>query len=223
MPDKPNEILGVDREVLEKFLTLIRDKYHLADKANYFLERNAGVSGINIAITNQRDVLSHLVTFLSRPELEINDQRGQYYNAEEHLRRAILEPYEKAVSIKENIVLTLLKNYKDIVLPLRDEPELSTAPNLVSIDARLKKVRHHRKVGRNAKGENLWNEEWEQGLRSYLDAFSELEDLQREIEECIGCANTILQKKQERRSRKISWIIGATGIIIATLVWCLAF
>ena len=46
-----SRILGVDRALLIRILELLRDKYPLADKANYFLERQ-GYAGINITITN---------------------------------------------------------------------------------------------------------------------------------------------------------------------------
>lgn len=87
----------VNEEILEKFLALVRDRYPLADKANYFLETKEKQSGINIAITNQRDVLSHLVTLLT-PGLSVDGQTAQLYTAEEHLRRAILESYETALN-----------------------------------------------------------------------------------------------------------------------------
>ena len=49
-------ILGIDKEIIEKFLILVRDKFHLVDKANYFLESNTNISGSNIAMANQRDL-----------------------------------------------------------------------------------------------------------------------------------------------------------------------
>ena len=63
----PDKICGIERDIIERFLTLIQEKFHQVDEANYFLELNLGQSGINIAITNQRDVLTHLVTILTNP------------------------------------------------------------------------------------------------------------------------------------------------------------
>jgi hypothetical protein len=45
--DGDERILGVDRALLIRILELLRDKYPLADQANYFLERQ-GYAGINI-------------------------------------------------------------------------------------------------------------------------------------------------------------------------------
>ncbi len=59
------KILGVEASIIEQFFILIRDKYPLVDKANYFLEINTGLSGINVGITNQRDALSHLCTIIT--------------------------------------------------------------------------------------------------------------------------------------------------------------
>ncbi len=59
----------LDEEVIESFLRLLRDKYRLADTANFFLEHNENTSGISVAITNQRDVVSHFITALKDPAL----------------------------------------------------------------------------------------------------------------------------------------------------------
>jgi hypothetical protein len=87
--DGCGRILGVERalliRILVRILELLRDKYPLADKANYFLERQ-GYSGINTTITNQRDAISHLVTLLADHTLDHDGQLAQLHNAEEHLR-----------------------------------------------------------------------------------------------------------------------------------------
>jgi len=92
----PQKFCGVDAKLLEEFLILIRGKYKGADMATFFLEKHTGISNI-YGITNLRDVLSHLATFLdpSTPEDKRRDQRG---NAEEHLRRTTIEPYETALA-----------------------------------------------------------------------------------------------------------------------------
>ena len=111
---------GVHVEVLGDFLKALKNCYPQADKANYFLEINEGESGIGIAITNQRDALSHFVTCLLSEEATAEEQRTQLTNAMEHLRRAALEPYERAVSARTEKVKALYERYKDEVLTLTD-------------------------------------------------------------------------------------------------------
>jgi hypothetical protein len=53
MAENPDDLIcGVERDIVERFLLLVRDKYQQVDKANYFLELNLGASGINVAITH---------------------------------------------------------------------------------------------------------------------------------------------------------------------------
>ena len=58
-----DSVLGVEREIIEGFLTLFRDNYALARKATHYLESNERESNIH-GITNMRDALSHLVNAL---------------------------------------------------------------------------------------------------------------------------------------------------------------
>ena len=92
------KVCGIDINVIADFLVLYRDKYPIVNKASYFLEIQQGVSAINIAITNQRDAMSHLVSVLNHPEWTVEQQRQQIANAEEHLRRAAMEPYDVALT-----------------------------------------------------------------------------------------------------------------------------
>jgi hypothetical protein len=92
MEDPLASFEDVHRELICRFLSLVRDNYAKADKASYFLERRAGVSNA-CAITNLRDVLSHLATLLD-PTTPPDKRADQLSNGEEHLRRAIIEPYE---------------------------------------------------------------------------------------------------------------------------------
>jgi hypothetical protein len=151
-------ICGVERKLVESFLTLIRDNYREADKATFFLEQRTGIVNVQ-GIANVRDVLSHLVTLLN-PDTPPEKKAEQLANAEEHLRRAIIEPYELALNdllIKFN---ELYFNYKERLLPVKDRHLLlQSAPNDVSIEATLKEVGELYVLGRSGKGKNFWSKE----------------------------------------------------------------
>lgn len=210
-------VCGVERDVLEKFLTLIRDKFPAAVEAGFFLETVVGVSNIS-EMSNLRDVLSHLVTLLRQECPKEND--AQYANAEEHLRRATMEPYQRAVSHIGVQVMKMYEEYRTYVIPIIDKDIVfSSCPNLVSIEARLGRVREMRMDGRRSKGENTWNAQWEVGVQNLIQAFRELESLRFDLE---GGLSKYFNLRRERKTRMYFWwgvivtaILGISGIIIS--------
>lgn len=172
------KVLGTEKELLEDFLKLFRDKNRLVDIANLFLELEAGVSGINIGITNQRDALSHFVTFLSDADTKTYEQRKeQLYEAEEHLRRAIFESYQNAVSINLLKCKKLLDEYQRHVLPLRSTVMFSTAPPFDVLTSILGHINKMFFEARRAKSRNMWDEKWEEGLKKVVEAMLEIKKL----------------------------------------------
>jgi hypothetical protein len=222
MPGVPDDrICGVERDIIEAFLVLVRDKYAAVDKANYFLEINVGSSGINVAITNQRDVISHLVTLLTRPDMSREQKLEQIGNAEEHLRRAVLESYEKGVAITAQNVLSLFAKYRETVLTLAPSPEISSRPNLGVINARLREIQNLREKGRAMKARNKWDCEWEQGVENFVVAFTKLKELEELLEDYISRA---VQIRDRRYMSLLTWwgivatvLLGVASLVVAYL------
>ena len=215
--DGDGRILGVDRTLLTRILELLRDKYPLADKSNYFLERQ-GYAGINITITNQRDALSHLVTLLADRTLDHDGQLAQLHNAEEHLRRAIVEPYERAIDMKLSDILDLRDQYIESVVPLLGKASLAGAPTLERVDNKLRAAQSLKDKGRTAKARNKWDEEWENGIKCLLQAFECLEELERAIAEWVSKA-----EMEKRGSTGVWWgrigaITGLVGLMAGVLI-----
>lgn len=195
--DEPRLICGIEEAVVEDFLLLIRDNYNRADKAMFFLEQRSGILNLQ-AITNVRDVLSHLATMLN-PKLSEEQRWEQLGNVEEHLRRAIIEPYEIALSDSMEKFGTVHAEYKRLVLPIKDQhPALQHAPNAVSIQASLRQIGDLAAKGRTGKGKNLWNQEWEEGVTSFVEAFDKLAAVHIELEGYLFKAQQI-----ERESGKV--------------------
>ena len=221
MPD--NDEIKIDN-LLINFLRLIRDYYHITDKANYFLEGRTGESGINIAITNQRDVLSHLVTLLSEEELSDDDRQAQYANAEEHLRRSIVEPYQRAVELRNAQVGDALDRYIQVAAPLVENGSVKNAPNLTSLNARRRRYLILYEEARGAKHRNLWDEHWNAGVIKFEQAFDLADDLLGDIETTIAQAEAKIEKINEAKRRKRNtaitvsgWVFGLVGLILAVL------
>jgi hypothetical protein len=190
-------ICGVDRALVESFLILVKDYYKRADMATFFLEQKSGIVNLQ-GITNVRDVLSHLVTMLS-PDTPDDKRLEQLYNAEEHLRRSINEPYE--IALNELLVKfsELYEAYKAQVLPIKESHfPLSNAPNSIQVEARLHEVQQLNSAGRASKAKNLWTAEWEDGVLSFTRAYELLTDLYRELEEYHHKAQQIERTRGEQ-------------------------
>jgi len=199
MADRQQKICGIESKTIEQFLELLRDKYPLADEATYFLETNQGVSSITSSITNQRDALSHLVTLLSHPEWTEEQQREQLTNAEEHIRRACIEPYEIAVSLEVEKISTVLKRYREVVVPHR-EKLFPTAPDYGSIQRRVRAISEARIKARSAKTENRWSSRWEEALKLHISTFQDARALLHELEGWVDRGDT---KKDSRQSHQL--------------------
>lgn len=195
--DKERDLIcGVDRSLIETFLFLIQKNYKRADMATFFLEQRSGIVNFQ-GITNVRDVLSHLVTMLSK---DTPDERRaeQLYNAEEHLRRAINEPYE--IALNELIVRfsKLYEKYKAVTLPIKDSyAALANAPSSKTVEDSLTQIRELQAKGRASKAKNLWTEEWEEGVASFIQAFDMLSELNHSLEGYYLQADQIVRQRQE--------------------------
>jgi hypothetical protein len=197
----PADLFGVSPAVLYLFLILLRDRYPLVDKANFFLELEQGTSGINVAITNQRDALSHLVTLLTRTDLTADQQLSQLAHAEEHLRRATFEPYAIAIQIETKKLLTVRTAFQDEVLPLADDPRLSTAPDLTQVNAMLKEIRETLTMSRQSKARNTWDAGWEDGVASLVALFTKARQMHERLVGHIAVARLIREEQRQAEQR----------------------
>jgi hypothetical protein len=193
------KLFGVRPEILNRFLVLLRDRYPLVDKANFFLELEQGISGINVAITNQRDALSHFVTILSRDELSEDQQLAQLAHAEEHLRRATLEPYAIAVALEAKKLLAINEVYLTEVVPLLNDPRFSAAPLPSRINAVLKEMLEMRAVAREAKARNTWDDSWEEGVTSLVAVFRKAREMHERLGHYIGVARQVREGEQRNQ------------------------
>lgn len=165
----PELICGVKREIVESFLKLIRDYYRKADRASYFMEEQGHIMNTS-AVANLRDVLSHLATLLD-PATPPEHHQSQLENSEEHLRRAILEPYLVVIGRERRELRRLLEQYEKEILPAKmNYPSLADAPEISLIRSREREVATLVAEGRAAKAMNLWNSHWEEGIGALLKA-----------------------------------------------------
>jgi hypothetical protein len=181
-----DDFAGVDLKLLEQALSLIRDKFRLATEANVFLERKTRVSGINIGIANQRDVTSHLASLLKTRGTDAAARRQQethLRHMEEHMRRAVMEPYERTVQLLTENLLKQIEDYRKNILSHPRCPEaFPNAPTLQELNAALDAVDQLCAEGRLSKLENAWTDAWELGVKKFVVAVTDLEKLIEQIE-----------------------------------------
>lgn len=212
----PDLVMGVDRKLLEKFLTLIRDHYEKVEKATFFLEMRTGKINVS-GIKNVRGILSHLVMLLEAGTPPEN-RAEQLVNAEGHMRRAITEPYEVALDSLTVAFEEIYERYKKEVLPVSEKHgPLRSAPNSVMVEARLHEVRDLGSKGREATSKNLWNPDWEYGASCLVDAFDKLFTLKSEIETYCNAYDSLQESKRFTRLHLFGIAIGILGIVAAVL------
>jgi hypothetical protein len=216
-----DKILGIEIDIIEDFLKLIKIMFPLADMANFYLERN-GISGINVAITNQRDALSHLCTILTNRDLNYEGRKAQLAHCEEHLRRAILEPYEIALTTKLESCQKLFEEYKENVIPIKEFcSTLQSAPDTENILSIISKLGGMRIKGRDAKRINIINKDWKNGVKELVEASDLAMELENKLENYLGRAKQIdIEAKIERSSRKSHMFFwwGIIATFVATIL-----
>jgi hypothetical protein len=199
---------------------MIRDNYRKADKAASFLEQRAGISKV-CGVMNLRDAVSHLASLLD-PKTNRDKWQDHLANAEEHLRRAIIEPYEIAINDLVVRFQELYGKYKERLLPVQDaHATLGAAPNTVRIEAVLREVEVLTSRAKEAKVLNSCNDEWEQGVAGLLEAYEKLHNLYSEVE---SYWHRFQQLKLNRRQWWLGvWALLATAVgVVLTLFPSLA-
>lgn len=211
IPRSVDTVAGVDRDLVEQVMGIFRDVYHLATQANVLLEFETGTSGINVAITNQRDAITHLVTLLRVADEGRDAQVKQVANLEEHLRRAIIEPYELAIALARKRVKDSLPAYKkDVLESAIRKAIVPSPPTLDQITVRYEAIDKKRTSARLGKFENRHNETWLQAAETYIRTFEDTKKLAAELEGFVVQARGL---KASRRSTVTTWLVGVIGIL----------
>ena len=187
-------IRGVDRTIVEQFLELFRDRYPAVEDGNYWLSRTAGAEAVGVGIANTRDALSHFVTILSNTQLTSEEQLQQLNHAEEHLRRAALEPYAIAARHTEAQLRDDLPKYVARVLPLIGRPELSSARSYGDLMDRIREFQDLRRSARASKARNRWDDAWMKGVEQLTAAYLGTSKLHEEMKDQIEVAHQVRRR-----------------------------
>ena len=162
-----------ESEIAERIITFLRSgNYDVAKQAIIYLETRSGQLQTD-AFANMRDVLDHLVA-AAKPGILEEDLDQQMAETDEHLRRAVMHPFQDVIedrlarlARKKTFYIVRQEVFKD-VLPEREFlRRLTEAENLLA-EVRLRKG--------DGRGENL------AGTIEILQrCFDELEELGQQI------------------------------------------
>lgn len=216
LPADSDLVLGVDRQVLEQYLTMIRDSYDKVDKATCFLEMRTGKINVS-GIKNVRGILSHLVILLD-PNTPPERHAEQLIRGEGHLRRAITEPYETALDSLTVEFEEIYERYKKQVLPVsKKHSSLHSAPNSVSVEATLERIRELGSKGRDAKDRDIRTPEWDSGVSCFVDAFENLFKLKSELEAHCNAYDSLKESKRFTRLHFFGIAIGILALLLVVI------
>jgi uncharacterized protein YukE len=212
-------VCGVDRRIVERFLGLIRDNYPKADRAMFFLEERAGVTH-TVAITNLRDVLSHLSTLLQK---DTDPQRleDQVVHAEEHFRRAIQEPYAIALGSRREAYKPVYERYIKIFGYIRRAQKrglFGGAPTQEAVEQRIQRISALASEGRSGKLHNQTDDIWDQAVANYGKAYDDLsslmDQLSTHIHEFEATRHSQVGKRWTIVSTILSIVFGVTSLLL---------
>lgn len=211
-----NKVYGIDIDIFDRFILLIKDEYAKVDEAIFVLENYTKTSGINIGVTNQRDVLSHFSTILNDPEMGRDKLIAHLNQSEEHLRRAKVESYEEAISLMIVSINKVVQSYNNIVLPLLPNESMPRAPDSIEISSFFKTIRDTRIEARKLKGQNS-----SEGAKKSIDYLFEIYEKIKEFEERLEHYIPIGSQIKENKKQKLIgiWAIIATFLVFALTVF----
>lgn len=166
----PVEIRGVKEKYIDKILFLIQDKFPSFNAATYFLEHNLGIEN-DIGFTNLRDFLSHILLIVSKKEADELFYENQLALAEEHIRRAIVEPFELAATMKIDSARDAYEFYQlNISNQYNFEPS-EIEKNNTYFNQQFARIYDLMRTGREKKTTNVWDSDWEEGIKIFVEAY----------------------------------------------------
>lgn len=148
----------------------------------FFLEERAGVTH-TVAITNLRDVLSHLSTML-QGETDPERLADQVVHAEEHFRRAIQEPYAIALGGLREKYKPVYERYVKILAQINKAQKrglFGGAPTQEAVEQRIRRISELASEGRAGKLHNQTDDLWDQAVASYGKAYDDLSSLMDQL------------------------------------------
>lgn len=207
-----DKICGVNKEIAEQILLMIRDKFEDFDKGTYYLA-SLGYDN-DIGYRNIRDMLSHIKTALSK-EANRKEKEIQVSLAEEHLRRALVEPYEVGAQEEFKKTRDLYNKFTKLICSIKEnEKQFLKAPAEDKLKEQLKSIYRHMETGRKKKSVNLWNSDWEEAVEEFTKAAEKAQEINNHLEIDID----LMTHRNIHKQNKVYFIWALAATILFGIV-----
>lgn len=218
--EPPESVAGIDTEQLERLLGLLRDHLPKVLESNRFFEEETGFHN-EAGANNLVDALSHVGTLAENASsLSREEQRDEVTNFADHLRRSMMEGFERTLKHRLGELSERWEEYQREARPLQAQGRLRGVPTPDALDTQRRRVRNLLHDGRASKRGSTWAD-WKAGTDCLAEACHGINDLATQVEQCIGAAREYQSERQtSRRSRiyfVVSTAIGLGGLALAIL------
>jgi hypothetical protein len=203
-------IAGVFEPHLERLAWVMREKYGRVLAANRFFEEETGIHN-EIGHNNLNDSLSHLGTLFEKAaEMDFQQQANEVHDFEGHLRRSMMESYEKVVRRRLGQIGERWDDHERDVRPLQAAGKLAGISSLEELEALRRKCKNLIEDGRKCKRGHDWDE-WERGTESLIEACKTATQLNDRLGQGIQAAQ---QHREGRRSLRIGVAVAAATLVL---------
>ena len=110
--DSRTHIKGIEVSIIEKIVAMLQNKYPNFEYGTYYLAA-LGIDN-DIGYHNVRDMLTHFHKALTA-KLSLREREDQILHAEEHLRRALVEPFELGAREEFKRAQELYEKFRNLI------------------------------------------------------------------------------------------------------------
>lgn len=216
-----DEIKGIKTEHIEWLIDIIRIKYRTVKKGTKYLETSEREYDLT-ALSNIRDFLSHVETAFQEGTPE-KARKENIIQSEEHLRRALVESHQTALEARLDKFLEEYDSYDKEHLKNEKKYGINLTTDHAGMRKNIRRIQEFLYAGRQKKGVNIWNEEWEEGVEDFINGYKltvELQDKLKNYKE--NYFGHKLQYDRQRRNIILATVFGVLGIL-ATIICSFLF
>jgi hypothetical protein len=203
--DKEQTVADVDVRVVERLFKTLSDNLMTVFEANRFFEEKTGLHN-EAGANNLAEALSHIGTLAQEAsKLTYDEQSAQVALLEDHLRRSMMEAFEKLVKARLGKLNRLWHEYMRRASALSRRGKLRGTPSDDDLRALRRSVAVELEAGRSSKTGTDWRA-WKKGAEHLAKAAEASEELMEGLEQTIGAA-------QQYRRFQIGVALGVIGLV----------
>ncbi len=203
-------VADIHVEHVERLFELLKEHLPKVLESNRFFEEETGFHN-EAGANNLVDALSHIGTLAENaPNLSRDEQRDEITNVSDHLRRSMMEGFERTLKHRIGEISKSWTEYERDVKPLQERGDVRGVPTTEELATLRRRMRSQVDQGRACKRAASWDE-WKKGTAHLAEACELASELGSKLEQSIGGAQ---QFDRDRKSTRRNWISVAIGAAI---------